>query len=438
MKNWLIPIITLLYFPAKAQVLFTSFQDLLNYADEHAISVQSAVMNEQIANAGKKEAKSFLFPTVNASAGYNDNITLQPTLVPAQIINTAAPEGTFEEMTFGKPHIYSAGVQAQWDVLNFQKIFASQTAHIQAEESKVNTQKSRFSTYNALASTYYSILLTQESIRIYEENTKASEAIYKNAQEKFQKGIIGEAELNTAAIKNRQNKSNLSQVNDNLKRFYTQLQSQLNMDEDILITDTPQKFALADSYLQNVHPEILWQEMEVKKYQSILKQRKALHLPSLSVVYQYNYNWATDGFLDFSGANHLPQQFLGVKLNVPLFSGFSTHHKINQSKWELQLQQLQLENTKLVKQKEDEMLLLELKQSSQQLSDNQQILELQQQNDVHAENKYQSGIMSLDERLNKYDDLLTAQNNYLQSLATYTLAQYKIYIRKIDFSSNKR
>lgn len=438
MKNWLIPIAILLCFPANAQIQFTSFGELLKYADEHAISVKSAIMSEQIAIEGNKEANSYRFPTVNAVAGYTNNITLTPTLVPAQLFNPTAPEGTFVEAVFGRTHVYSGGIQVQWDILNFQKKLASQTAKILVEESKVNTKKSKFNTYNALASTYYSILLTQESIRIYEENVKTSETIYKSAQEKLQKGIISDAELNAATIKNLQSRSVLNQANDNLKRFYTQLQSQLNIGEEILIIDKPQNFTLAETTMQNVNPEIIWKEMQVKKFQSILKQKEALLLPTLSVAYQYNYSWATDKFMGFSSANNLPQQFVGLKLNVPIFNGFSTRQKINQSKLELQLQDLQLRNTKLVKQKEDELLILELKQSSQLLTDTKHILELQHQIDVHAENKYQSGIISLDERLNKQDDLLTAQNGYLQSLANYTLTQYKIYVRKIDFNSNSK
>jgi outer membrane protein len=55
---------------------------------------------------------------------------------------------------------------------------------------------------------------------------------------------------------------------------------------------------------------------------------------------------------------------------------------------------------------------------------------------VHAENKYNSGITSLNERLDSYEDLLNAQNAYLQSLASYTLAKYKLNIRQIDLKSN--
>ena len=72
---------------AEAQIQFQLFQDVLDYADEHAIQIQNAVIGEQIASANKKDSKSYLFPYVNASAGYNNNLTLQPTLVPAQVFN---------------------------------------------------------------------------------------------------------------------------------------------------------------------------------------------------------------------------------------------------------------------------------------------------------------------------------------------------------------
>lgn len=73
----------------------------------------------------------------------------------------------------------------------------------------------------------------------------------------------------------------------------------------------------------------------------------------------------------------LPQQYIGIKLNFPIFKGFSTRQKVAQSKQELQLQELQLENIKLLKQKEDELLLQELKTSAQQLNDSRDILALQ-------------------------------------------------------------
>jgi outer membrane protein TolC len=418
------------------QIQFQSFQELLKYADEHAIQIQNALIGEQIASANKKGAKSYLYPSVNASAGYNNNLTLQPTLVPEQFFNPNATEGSFRELTFGQQHVYSTGIQAQWNILNFQKQFASQTADIVAEQSEINTQKNKYNTYNLLASTYYSILLTQEAIVIYEENLKVSEAIYKSTNEKFQKGIASEEALNLAKIKQLQNRNTLQQALSNRSRFYTQLQSQLNTSQQFIISDSPQNYSLTSTNFETIHPEITWQEMEVDKQKSLLKEKKALLLPNLSLNYQYNTSWATDGFTDFSNANELPQQYIGAKLNIPIFSGFSSRSKIKKSKLELQQQELQLENTKLVKQNEDDLLLLDVNQFEEELAENSKIMVLIQKNDVHAENKYNSGITSLNERLDSYEDLLNAQNAYLQSLASYTLANYKLNIRQIDLKSN--
>lgn len=433
MKNWTFLMLLYLYFPATAQIQFNSFQEVLKYADIHAIAIQTATIGEQIAETDKKEAFSYLLPDANASLGFNDNITLQPTLVPAQMFNPGAPEGEFEELIFGTKYSYSYGIQAQWDILNFQKIFALQTAKLSIRESKINTDVNRLNTYNQLASTFYSILLTQESILVYEENLQVSESIFEHTQEKFENGVVSEAELNRAEIKRLQNNRTLNQAKNNLEQFYVQLQSQLNTNQPITINDTAEKFVLDDLSINTTHPEVLLQETAVEKQQSIIKQTKAQRLPSLNLVYQNNKTWATDDFFNFSNANPLPQQSFGVGINMSGLLGFTNKQKVDKSKQQLQVQELQLENTRLVKEREDELLQLQMKQAFGQLAETKQILNLQQENDGHAENKYQGGITSLDQRLDQYDDLLAAQDSYLQSLAAYTLAQYKIYIRQIQF-----
>lgn len=420
--------------PSKADIQFTSLQEVFEFADAKAIAIRSAITGEQISQAEQKEAKSYLLPYGSTSLGYNNNIELQPALLPSQIFNPDAPEGSFEELTFGTKYTYGWSLQAQWDVLDFAKIFAAQTSGIALKQSKANTELSKFNTYNSLATTYYSILLTREYIRIYEENLRVSEAISSHAREKYLKGILSEVELNMALIKNQQNEISLNKAKSNLNQFYLQLQSQLNINEPIEINDSPEDFALENTMKFTVHPEILWQEADVEKHESLFKQQKATRLPSISLYYQLNRTWATDNLMDFNDGYRLPQQVFGVNISLSL-NGFSTRQKISQSKLQYNLRQEQLENTRLIKLKEDELLEQQIREDSQQLVQNKEILSLQKKNDLHAENKYQSGIMSLDERLDKYEDLLMAQNNYLESLAELTLTKYKIYIRQINFAS---
>lgn len=435
MKNYLLLLLMVGdILPMAAQVKLQSLQEVIKYADSHAFAIQSSKIELQVNESEKLQAQSFLYPTITATSGYTDNITLQSTLVPAKLFNTSASDDEFKEMTFGKQHVYNTGVQAQWDVLNFQKIFASKTADRNIQAGKVNTEKTKYSTYNQLASTYYSILLTQKSIDIYTENVAVTKVLLESAREKYKSGIIGEEDLNRVSIQHIQNEKNLENVRSNLQQLYKQFQSQLNTNEGLSVSGNIESKIISNTEILNVSPEVSYQEAQVRISESKLQQSQSMHLPSLSFLYQYNYNWTTNHFMDFSTANKLPSQFLGIKLSVPIFTGFSTRGKVKESKAELQLQQLQLDNVRLVKSKEDEILKLQYVQSENSLNKTKEILKLQAINDSHSNNKYENGIISIDARMYKYNDLLTAQYNYLQVLADYSIAQYKIYIRQMDFN----
>ena len=60
------------------------------------------------------------------------------------------------------------------------------------------------------------------------------------------------------------------------------------------------------------------------------------------------------------------------------------------------------------------------------------ILALYQNNDVHAERRMNEGIISLDDRLKFYSDLIANQNEYLQSMSDYFIQQYRLQIRQTN------
>jgi len=417
---------------ANAQITFHSLQEVLDFADTHTIAIKSSEKREGLLAMKTKESKANLLPSFNTYAGYNDNIVLQPYLIPAQIFDPSAPEGSLREVTFGTKYNYYLGGKVQWDVLNFQKLFAVKTADAEWQLGKQNTALYKINTYNTLANTYYSILLTEEALTIYKENLSVADTIYANAQNKYQKGIISEADLNMAEIKKLQAESTLQNAQSNLAQLFVQFQSQINISDAINIQDDFDGFVYADLSNPSNHPEVLLKEAEIEKQETIIKQTKALRYPSLSLSYQNTKTWATEDFFNFSNANELPSQIFGVTLSLPLIS-FSTNQKVKQSELEFSIKQSELENTRLVKQKEDELLVLKYNQAAEQLSQNKKILQLQKNNDAHAENKYKKDVISLDERLKQYEDLLMAQDGYLQSLGALTIVQYQLYIRKLNF-----
>jgi len=433
MKTIILALLGFTSFNAMGQVQFGSLQEVLAYADKNAISIQSALHEEQIAAVKNKASKTALLPAINASAGFNDNITLQPTLVPSNLFNPAAPEGTFNEYTFGKRYVYNAGVQANWDIINFQKLFDIKISQAVSQLNQANTINTKYQVYNQLAQTYFSILLTEKYLKISKENIATADNIYQIAKDKYDIGIFTEENLNRSKIQLVQANQQVSSLESSLEQLYNQLQSQLNIDEPLILKDelldkemdTGNELVITTS-----HPEVLVQEAQVQLSEKLLAQTKSLHYPTLTLGYQYNYNWATDKMTDFSQANNLPQQFWGLKLSAPIFNGFSTKSKIKQSKIQLEQEQMVLDSKKLAAKKDDDNLQIQYRQGAEDFRKQEEVLQLQNKNDTHSKNRYDSGIIGLDERLDKFKDLLEVQNQYMQSLSNQYISYYKLYIRK--------
>jgi outer membrane protein TolC len=417
---------------SNAQLTFHSLKDVLNYADTQAFAIKNSQTREDLLDLKRKETKGNLLPTFNTYAGYNDNIVLQPSLIPAQIFDPTAPEGIFNEITFGTKYNYYIGGKVQWDVINFQKLFAVKTAEADQEIGKRNTALYKMNTYNTVANSYYSILLTKEAISIYAQNLAIADTIFQNAKNKYQQGIISEADLNLAEIRKLQTESTLRNTQNSLEQLHVQLQSQLNITDSIHIVDSLKNFLYDFATPVSVHPEVLMKEAEIAKQEKIIAYNKALRYPSLSLNFQATRTWANEEFFKFSDAYELPNQVFGATLSLPLIN-LTTRGKVKQSKLELSIKESELENIRLVKQKEDEMLSLQYKQATELTGKQEKILQLQQTNDVHAANKYQKDIISLDDRLKHFEDLLISQDSYLQSLGTLTIIQYQLYIRNLNY-----
>lgn len=433
MKRIILVLLAFSGFRAMSQVQFGSLQEVLAYADKNAISIQSALHQEQIATAKNKASKTALLPAANISAGFNDNITIQPTLVPAKLFNPAAPENTFNEYTFGRRYIYTTGIQASWDVVNFQKWFDIEASKAALQLNQANTINTKYQIYNQLAQTYFSILLTEKYLKISKENIATADNIYRIAKDKYVAGIFTEENLNRSRIQQVQAAQQAGSLEASLQQLYNQFQAQLNIGEPLVLKDELLDKEMDTSYapaITSSHPEVLVQEAQVKLSEKQLAQSKSLQYPILTLSYQYNYNWATDQMLDFSGANNLPQQFWGMKLSVPLFNGFNIKSKIKQSKIQFEQEQLVLESKKLMTKKEDDNLKIQYSQSVDDFRKQEEVLQLQYINDMHSGNRYDSGIIGLDERLDKFRDLLEVQNQYMKSLSNQYISYYKLTIRR--------
>jgi outer membrane protein len=159
---------------------------------------------------------------------------------------------------------------------------------------------------------------------------------------------------------------------------------------------------------------------------------KAAFAPTLSAVYQYSQQISGDKFMQFSNTNNQPQEYVGLRLSVPLFAGNTRNYQVQKAKIDLTLKQQQFEAARLQSSINNQNVIIQYNTALRAFENAKTILALYQKNDTHASMRATEGIIPLDERLKYYADMVTNQQEYLQSMSDFFIQQYRLQIRQIN------
>ena len=157
---------------AQTNITQESYSFSLNEAIEHALKNNYAAINaaRDIDAAKKKkwETTTIGLPQINASLGYQNNIELQKSLIPAEFFG--GQPGEFAEVAFGTKHNMLGSATVSQLIFNGSYIVGLQSAKVYlqiSENAKIKTnQEIREMVVNA----YGNVLLANESIAILEKN----------------------------------------------------------------------------------------------------------------------------------------------------------------------------------------------------------------------------------------------------------------------------
>jgi len=160
-----------------------------------------------------------------------------------------------------------------------------------------------------------------------------------------------------------------------------------------------------------------------------VQRKSAIHenLPTLSLIFNYQYNGVSDEF--FRGATNywFPSSVIGLNLRAPVFSGFSRRARLRQI------------SVEILKTREDAAMLeqslgMAYKNARMKLDDARNTIALQRENQILAgevlniaENNFVLGLSSMSDILNASQSLVQAQLSYAGALNDYMKAYIDLY-----------
>ncbi|MGB3590615.1 MAG: TolC family protein [Nonlabens sp.] len=423
-------------------------------SESHELTLQEAIdygleNNYQAINARREIAKALKqkwettatgLPQIDGSAGYNYNIEIPVTPLPARIVDPMAPEGQFVGVEFATRQTANLNATLNQLIFDGSYLVALEASKTFLEFSQNSNSKTKLEVRKGIINAYGGVLLTQENIAIIESNL---EVLQKNVDETtaiFENGLAEEEDVEQLKITLLQIKNQLANAQRQEQIAMDMLKLALGMPLDHVLILEEELTALAMENLNlEVAGETLQMDMnldyriarnfsEQRRLEYKLEQSKAL--PRLSAFINYGVNAFDEDFVFLdSGTQWFDQSTVGVNLTVPLFSSFG--RKAAQDRTRLAWNQAE---TDLQRVQEEVRLQYESAVNQYQnavdgyttSSDN---LRLAQRIENKNQIKFKEGLATSFELRQAQTQLYATQSQYLQSL--YSLITEKANIETI-------
>lgn len=421
---FLLIVLSMTYGAARAQQSGFSVKDCINYTLKNHPASSIYKINAAISGEKIRETRSSFLPSVAANAGLDYNIKLQTSIIPA---------GTFSasetKLQIGNKFGTSAYVQADQTIFDKSSQLNIKTARVDKEIADLNVLKENETLIYNTAAAYYETLTYGEKGKLLKENEKQYLQLVDILKLRYEQGVVKKSEYDRARVNVSNVQAELNLNNNNYQLALNKLKNAmgLNMNAALIIKDsldygnTITVPSFTDLNMNDVVDYKIDQQNELLKELDVAGKKSAF-LPTVSAYAKYGANAYG---AQFSNAfnNWFDYSSIGIKLSVPVFSGFKKSSQLKQSQLTLESQKLSLklnaENYKLDYQNAGSKWLssyTDLKKNKENLLLAKEVLDA-------TTLEYREGTSSLSSLLDAEYSYKEAQTNYITSLLDYLTAQ---------------
>ena len=431
MKKIQLIVLLTISFVIHAQTNLTkeSYSFSLNEAIEHAlINNYNAINAARDIDAAKKkkwETTTIGLPQINASLGYQNNIELQKSLIPAEFFG--GQPGEFAEVAFGTRHNMIGNATVSQLIFNGSYIVGLQSAKVYlqiSENAKIKTnQEIREMVVNA----YGNVLLAKESIAILEKNKTNLEKTLNETSQIFKNGLIEEENVEQLQI----TLTTIKSAQENIKRQKVIATNMLKLilgitiEKELILTENLNNLALNNvNFELSTTPFQVENSIDFKIQENLVQSKKLLllleksnALPSLAAAYNFGYNAFGNQFQFFTNNQRwLNFSNVGLSLNVPIFSSLGRSARTQQAKIALEQAKTQMTQVEQSLKLQFEKAKSDYEYSLEQLNTTKSSLTLAERIENKQQIKLKEGLSSSFDLSEAQRQLYATQQNYLQAM----------------------
>jgi outer membrane protein TolC len=398
----------------------------IDYAFKHQPSLQQAFINQSIAKTTNAISLSGWYPQINLGGNFTHYNQLPTNFITdtstgnvikqhTGIVNTAIPALTVSQAIFS-PSL----------------LFAAKSVHLYTQQAEQITDSAKIDLVASVSKAFYSLLLTLEQITVLQEDTARLSKNLSDAYHQYVGGIVDMTDYQEAAISLNNSKAQLKQAVENVIPQYALLkqfmgwppQTQFNVNFDTaqmkrdIFMDTSQTL----DYEKRIEYKLLQTSKNIQH--QITDYYRLAWLPTVSGFFNYDFEYENNSLAALY-TNLYPYSFIGLSVNLPIFTGFYRVNNIKRAR--LQEQLLDWGQVNLKSQ-----IYTEYTTAMANYKGNLYNLYILQDNVAMAKNVYEIVTLQYQQGVVAYLNVITAESNLINSEIGYLNALFQVLSNKVD------
>ncbi|RYU92246.1 TolC family protein [Mucilaginibacter terrigena] len=408
--------------PAPQTYSFT-VQEAVDYAITHKDSVVNAGLDVKSADYRVKEIIGQGFPQIDGTASFQDYLKIPTTLLPGEFFG--APAGTFIPVKFGVKYQSNLGVNASQLLFDPSYIIGLQGRKTYKELYSRAYTSTKIDVTARVTKAYYQVVVSNEQIKLLDANIAQLKQQVDQTTAQNKQGIVEKIDVDRIAVQynnlvtSRENTLRLLALNYQLLKF----QIGMPIEDNLTLKDGLDNIKIDENIIETVADtasyknriEYKFFETNLKLSEFDLKRIKAQFLPTLKANAAYTFSYQNNSFKDLYSAS-FPSSYIGLTLNVPIFSGGQRTNRVRQSEIALQKGKNNLMGMRNGLNLQAEQSKIIYQNSLQSLNNQKRNQELAREVLRVSKIKYQQGVGSSIEVTQAQTALEAADNLYIQSL----------------------
>jgi len=415
-----------------------TLQECLDYALSHNISIRQTSLTRQSANEDLLQSQSALLPTLSASTSQNGTFRPWPATNAVTVSNSTVQSGADKFYYNG---MYA--VNGNWTVWNGnQNRNQVKLNELTLRQAELDSAITANSIQEQIAQLYVQILYSADAIEVNKAALETSKKNEERGQTFVEVGKMSRADLSQLTAQRAQDEYSIVEAESNLLNYKRQLKQllQLTDDEefDVVIPTTTDEMALqVIPTLRSVYeqalttrPEIKNAEIGIETSELDIAIAKAGKLPTIGL--NASAMTSNSSLSDNGLGKQLKNNFdigAGVSVSIPLFDNRQTKTAVNKAKIARENYLLQLENEKTTLYSTIENYWLQAVTNQNKFKAAKTATESQETSYELLSEQFRLGLKNIVELMTGRDNLLSAQQNELQSkyLAILNIEMLKFY-----------